>query len=733
MAVVDVTLLDTSPAAPVPPIVEEAVPAPVRTSVGLGRLRIAVLLVAVAIVGAAAGGIFDDVEWTLVVAPLLPVAVAMGLSTRRPSIRTAGAVVSTLAAVAVAVALEGGSPTDVVDAFTSGLQGMLSTEWPSPVRPDLIGTVVAAIATAGAIGAELAGRRRFHLVPLLPVLAVYVGVIALSAPLGPRWVPLTGLAVVFTAFATLRHDGPVVERLTLLRGERRLVPLVLIAAVTAGSISIPLELSPRADPRRPEVAERTAPLLDPVEATIALRVIEPAIELYVVTGDSGVALPDRWRTAALEDYDGQRWSPDLTLRPLGRTLGPAVGPTVSAEIGFLDDDLTLVPFPGRPVSIDTAVETDADRTVVRLAERAEVGQRVSVTSNVAPEPSDAAAAGIAAREIDDEVSGLTELARSLAGDGSPLEQLRQLESTMRSDFVLDSNAQGGGLQRALIDRFLRDTQRGTTEQFATGFVLLARSLGVDARVATGFESDVTTSDTLTLRSSDAVTWPEVRLLDDRWLAFDPVPEEEASDLAPPAPEPQVQSPAAPQPPIAPPPDPADENEEPDRVGEDGASGSFETALRWAARAGVVISVLSLPFLVAALVILGMKRRRRRRRLASPSPIERIRGSWANATDVLVDGGLTIAASDTDTDIAQQGTRIATSAQHELTQMAALSRVATFGTPPAAERLAETAEIHFESLDRAMAVERTRWGRLRWRLSLRSLRSTTRSPVDDVTS
>ena len=60
---------------------------------------------------------------------------------------------------------------------------------------------------------------------------------------------------------------------------------------------------------------------------------------------------------------------------------------------------------------------------------------------------------------------------------------------MRDDFVLDSDAPAGGLQRTLIDRFLRDTQRGNTEQFATAFVLLARSLGVDARVATGFVVD----------------------------------------------------------------------------------------------------------------------------------------------------------------------------------------------------------------------------------------------------
>ena len=97
---------------------------------------------------------------------------------------------------------------------------------------------------------------------------------------------------------------------------------------------------------------------------------------------------------------------------------------------------------------------------------------------------------------------------------------------MRDEFVLDSRVQGGGLQLALIDRFLRDTQRGTAEQFATAFVLLARSLGIEARVATGFvapESAEATQatrpgDVLELSSADAAVWPEVQLGDGRWLA-----------------------------------------------------------------------------------------------------------------------------------------------------------------------------------------------------------------------
>ena len=48
------------------------------------------------------------------------------------------------------------------------------------------------------------------------------------------------------------------------------------------------------------------------------------------------------------------------------------------------------------------------------------------------------------------------------------------------------SASGSGQQLALIQRFVETTNRGTEEQFVTAFVLLARSLGVDARVATGF-------------------------------------------------------------------------------------------------------------------------------------------------------------------------------------------------------------------------------------------------------
>ncbi|MGE5210811.1 MAG: hypothetical protein ACM3MM_06080, partial [Acidobacteriota bacterium] len=130
---------------------------------GLARARIAASAVGFMAVGMAAGGIFDRVQWTLVAAPAITAVAAMLLVGRPPLVRLAGAAGAVVLAVTLAVVVAGGTAADVGRAFSSGVQGLLSTDWPSPTRADLIGTVAAALATGSAIGAELASRRRFHL------------------------------------------------------------------------------------------------------------------------------------------------------------------------------------------------------------------------------------------------------------------------------------------------------------------------------------------------------------------------------------------------------------------------------------------------------------------------------------------------------------------------------------------------------------------------------------------
>lgn len=694
---------------------------------GLTRLRIVLLFVGYVVIGAASAAIFDQFQWALVGAAA-PVTVAALVFVGWSSlVRTVIAAVAIAATVAIVVVVTGGGFGDFIDAFSSGIQGLLSTEWPSPASSELIATVAAVIATACAISAELAAHRRFHLLPLVPLVVAYVGVVGLSAPRGIQWTGVILLGAVSTCFALLRDDGSLHDRLVILRGERRMIPLLLIAVVIVALVSIPVTLTARADPRRKDPPQQTAPLLDPIQAMLALRDLDPPIDLHVITPQSDTALPGRWRSAALASYDGQRWSPSLTLRPIGRTLGPVIGPVADVSISFLDPNTSLVPLPGAPVSIDVPVETDLGRTVVRLVDRPDGSVRL--VANIAPSASDAIDLGIVPRLVDESTSGWTDLARGLAGDGSALDQLTQLETTMREDFVLDPQVQGGGLQQALIDRFLRDTQRGTAEQFATSFVLLARSLGIEARVATGFDANPgerTSNGSLTLESADASVWPEVQLTDGRWLAFDPVPAEEASDGAPPPPEPQVQSPAAPQPPIAPPPDPDTDTttDDDDAVSESTGSAIVEVALR----VGVAAAIVLLPFAIIAGAIVGVKLRRRRRRLRAADPRDRIRGAWASATDVLVDAGLTISHSRTDAEIAVASEPLVGSSRRDARRLATLASAATYGAPEHPELLADDAARCFEAVTASLASSKTRWQRLRWRLSLRSLRRSTRSPV-----
>ena len=106
-----------------------------------------------------------------------------------------------------------------------------------------------------------------------------------------------------------------------------------------------------------------------------MRDADPAIDLFRITDRStliGPSLPARWRLQALDVYDGQRWTPGLTVRPIGTTLGlnttprPDLRAPIQFDVELLTDDIDLVPLPGQPLSVDTGlakgVETDLDRT-----------------------------------------------------------------------------------------------------------------------------------------------------------------------------------------------------------------------------------------------------------------------------------------------------------------------------------------------------------------------------------
>ena len=76
-----------------------------------------------------------------------------------------------------------------------------------------------------------------------------------------------------------------------------------------------------------------------------------------------------------------------------------------------------------------------------------------------------------------------------------------------------------------IAQFLKFKQ-GFCEQFASVFTLMARHLGLPARVAVGFtpgEPDPTTPGSYDISTSDAHAWPEVWFSGAGWVRFEPTP------------------------------------------------------------------------------------------------------------------------------------------------------------------------------------------------------------------
>ena len=701
------------------------------------RLRLGLTTALGVLLAFVASNAFDSLRWPLLLPVVIATVEAVLVRRRGLALRFVAGLVAVAAGVVTATFAAGGEWRDAWSALVAGPRQLLTTEWPSPAVASVVGAVALLVGVTMTVALDLAGRDRWHLAPLAVIVTGWVAALSIGAPVRPPvWVlALGGTCAVLLALS--RHDRADVRSSGVWGADRTVAAsLLAIAVVTLGTASA-VAWADRADPRRTQDAEINVAVLDPIEAMVALRRAQPPFDLFAISDRSrvvGQSFPTRWRIAALDTYDGQRWVPRITLRPIGGRLGlpspPSLDrpPAVDYELTYLSDDIAMLPYPGDPLTASIDVETDLGRVVVRPLEAPAVGDTVLMSSEVAPTSRSSLSESVATRQVDDRAETFADRARELAGDGTVVEQLRRIEATMRDEWELDPSAPGGGQQLALIERFVIDTNRGTREQFVTAFVLLTRALGFDARVATGFiVPPESVGPTLVLDSGMAAVWPEVRFEDVGWVPFDPVPQVEATDEDEPAPPPEAQTPAAAQPPIAPPVDDVEPSED-EQTDETADSDRWDGVRRWLSRGALGAAVGLLPILLAVGTIIGLKWLRRWRRRREPDPARRIRGVWANATDSLVDAGMTIGPSWTDGRIAAAAAPLAPSMPHEVRRLAALATRVTFGPSGGADALADDAVLTSGAIDRAILRDRTWWQRVRWRLSLRSLRRSTRSPV-----
>ncbi|ROP43099.1 transglutaminase-like domain-containing protein [Pseudokineococcus lusitanus] len=145
-------------------------------------------------------------------------------------------------------------------------------------------------------------------------------------------------------------------------------------------------------------------------------------------------------------------------------------------------------------------------------------------------------AGLAAEQTelpDDLPPDLVTEAREVAGEGEPLQQATRLQAWFRSegDFTYSEQAPGGTGTDS-VGAFL-ERRSGYCVHFASTMALMARAVGLPARVAVGFLPGERMEDGgYRVLLSDAHAWPEIYLAGAGWVRFEPTPSIQTGEAPP---------------------------------------------------------------------------------------------------------------------------------------------------------------------------------------------------------
>ncbi len=270
---------------------------------------------------------------------------------------------------------------------------------------------------------------------------------------------------------------------------------------------------------------------------------------------------------------------------------------------------------------------------------------------------------------------------------------------------------------AMSEKLLNGDGQGTPEQLATMYVMVARGLGVPARLATGFRvvdeqfrDGGIPAGTYDITGGDAWTWAEVLIGDEGWIVVDPAPP--SDQVVPPPttttiPEGSKQEEEIPNDdltailpsPVAEPPPP------------------IVTQPPWAL---IIVGAALLLALLAFIVAAALRRRLRRRSRRRGDPRQQIVGAWRETLDELAEADLTgltpLAASEVAAAAAEHfGPEVGA----PVAGVATLSTPAVFSSAPVDPQLAQEAWQNLETA--RVALRRQLSPRQRFRATVRSLR------------
>ena len=271
--------------------------------------------------------------------------------------------------------------------------------------------------------------------------------------------------------------------------------------------------------------------------------------MHVRVYNNGGRLDAKWRGAALSDFDGMRWynpaDPGERL-PIGRdgriilasdSQRRRPGKRVAYRVDVRAIDTAVLFFAGAPevlnVNGSSLIRTANDN--YRLSLGSSEGVRYDVYSffedNTTPPPGFPDEVGIPeairARylQLPPLDRRIPELAAEMAaGHVSFAGRAGAVESHLQRDYEYTLELPKSAVPDPLA-YFLFSRKKGHCEYFASSMAVMLRTMGIPARMVTGFQSGVLNPITglYVIRASDAHTWVEAYLPGRGWTTFDPTP------------------------------------------------------------------------------------------------------------------------------------------------------------------------------------------------------------------
>jgi len=295
-------------------------------------------------------------------------------------------------------------------------------------------------------------------------------------------------------------------------------------------------------------------VLDPFSSTLSLGGSSSLEETPVMD----IRAPDitryYWRTSIFATYDGRRWA-----LPTGSVVPLAAGALADANVDTpsrrtITQTVTNY-LPGRQMLVGASQPAAFDRearALVRTSERSPLevyrvssglplaaGDQYRVASRISQ--ADAPTLRQTSTDYPDWIrqtylqlpDSLPQRVRDLAAGltapvDSPYDKAKLLEQYLRDTITYDLTPPGLPGGRDYVDFLLFDSQRGYCNGYASAMVVMARSVGIPARLASGYAEGEYDPErgVFRVRENNAHSWPEIYFPGHGWVEFEPTVSED---------------------------------------------------------------------------------------------------------------------------------------------------------------------------------------------------------------